>query len=93
MINKLLYLPHIYTATCKVSYFFANKNTVYNFSCKKKNNTAYQAYQAGEIDVMDHLPAEQIPQIVAEDPYVIVSADTGAQFLNFNVDKAPFDNR
>ena len=41
---------------------------------------------------MDHLPAEQIPQIVAEDPYVIVSADTGAQFLNFNVDKAPFDN-
>lgn len=56
------------------------------------DNTAYQAYQAGEIDVMDHLPAEQIPQIVAEDPYVIVSADTGAQFLNFNVDKAPFDN-
>ena len=56
------------------------------------DNTAYQAYQAGEIDVMDHLPAEQIPQIVAEDPYVIVSADTGARFLNFNVDKAPFDN-
>lgn len=50
------------------------------------------AYQAGEVDVMDHLPAEQIPQIVAEDPYVIVGADTGAQFLNFNVDKAPFDN-
>ena len=42
------------------------------------DNTAYQAYQAGEIDVMDHLPAEQVPQIVAEDPYVIVSADTGA---------------
>ena len=36
MINKLLYLPHIYTATCKVSYFFANKNTVYNFSYKKR---------------------------------------------------------
>ena len=28
------------------SYFFANKNTVYNFSCKKKNNTAYQAFQS-----------------------------------------------
>ena len=56
------------------------------------DNTAYQAYQAGEVDVMDHLPAEQIPQIVAEDPYVIVGADTGASFLNFNVDKAPFDN-
>lgn len=56
------------------------------------DNTAYQAYQSGEVDVMDHLPAEQIPQIVAEDPYVIVGADTGAQFLNFNVDKAPFDN-
>ena len=56
------------------------------------DNTAYQAYQAGEIDVLDHLPSEQVPQIVAEDPYVIVGADTGAQFLNFNVDKAPFDD-
>ena len=56
------------------------------------DNTAYQAYQAGEIDVMDNLPSEQIPQIVAEDPKVIVSADTGAQFMNFNVDKAPTDN-
>lgn len=56
------------------------------------DNTAYQAYQAGEIDVMDNLPSEQIPQIVAEDPNVIVSADTGAQFMNFNVDKAPTDN-
>ena len=27
------------------------------------DNTAYQAYQAGEIDVMDNLPSEQIPQI------------------------------
>ena len=44
------------------------------------DNTAYQAYQAGEIDVMDHLPAEQVPQIVAEDPYVIVSADTVPEF-------------
>ncbi len=52
------------------------------------DNTAYQAYQAGEVDVMDHLPSEQIPQIVAEDPNVIVSADTGARFMNFNVDKA-----
>ena len=57
------------------------------------DNTAYQAYQAGEIDVMDHLPAEQVPQIVAEDPYVIVSADTGAQFLNFNVDKVTCRDR
>ena len=56
------------------------------------DNTAYQAYQAGEIDVMDNLPSEQIPQIVADDPNVIVSADTGAQFMNFNVDKAPTDN-
>lgn len=56
------------------------------------DNTAYQAYQAGEIDVMDNLPSEQVPQILAEDPNVVVSADTGCRFLNFNVDKAPFDN-
>lgn len=56
------------------------------------DNTAYQAYQAGEIDVMDNLPSEQVPQILAEDPNVVISADTGCRFLNFNVDKAPFDN-
>lgn len=55
-------------------------------------NTALQGYQAGEIDVLDNVPAEQIPQLVAEDPNVIVTADTGAQFINFNCDKAPFDN-
>jgi len=54
MINKLLYLPHIYTATCKVSYFFANKNTVYNFSYKKKNNTAYQAFQSVYANSISH---------------------------------------
>lgn len=56
------------------------------------DNTAYQAYSNGEIDVMGHLPAEQIPKIVAEDPYAIVSVDTGCFFMNFNVDKAPLDN-
>lgn len=55
-------------------------------------NTSYQGYKAGEIDVTEKLPAEQAPQIVAEDPNVIIAADTGAQFLNFNNDKAPFDN-
>ena len=56
------------------------------------DNTAYQAYQAGEIDVMDNLPSEQVPQILAEDPNVVIGADTGCRFMNFNVDKAPFDN-
>lgn len=56
------------------------------------DNTAYQAYLNGEIDVMDHLPAEQIPKIVAEDPNAIVAVDTGCFFMNFNVDKAPLDN-
>ena len=56
------------------------------------SNTAYQGYEAGEIDVISSLPAEQVPQIVAEDPNAIVTADTGTYFINFNNDKAPFDN-
>lgn len=55
-------------------------------------NTSLQGYQAGEIDVTDTLPSEQIPKLVAEDPNVVVTADTGAFFLNFNCDKPPFDN-
>jgi oligopeptide transport system substrate-binding protein len=55
-------------------------------------NTSLQGYQAGQIDVTSTLPAEQIPQLVAEDPNVVITADTGAQFLNFNCDKAPFNN-
>ena len=55
-------------------------------------NTSLQGYQAGEIDVTDTLPSEQIPKLVAEDPNVVITADTGAFFLNFNCDKPPFDN-
>lgn len=55
-------------------------------------NTSLQGYQAGEIDVTSLLPPAQIPQLIAEDPNVVVAADTGAQFLNFNCDKPPFDN-
>lgn len=55
-------------------------------------NTSLQGYQAGEIDVTDTLPSEQIPRLIAEDPNVVVTADTGVFFLNFNCDKSPFDN-
>lgn len=56
------------------------------------SNTSLQGYQAGDIDVTELLPAEEIPKLIAEDPGVKVGQETGCYYLIFNCDKAPMDN-
>lgn len=55
-------------------------------------NTSLQAYQNGEVDATETLPTDQIPQLVAEDPNLVVAPDTGCTYLIFNCDKAPMDD-
>lgn len=56
-------------------------------------NTAYTAYQQGEIKAVKSLPTEEIPAFIAEgredfhiDPLM------GTYYISFNTQKAPFDN-
>ncbi len=55
-------------------------------------NTSLQAYQSGELDCTETLPTDQIPQLLATDPNLVISPDTGCNYLFFNCDKAPFDD-
>ncbi len=56
------------------------------------SNTSLQGYKAGEIDVTELLPAEEIPKLIAEDPNIVVAPDTGCFYLIFNCDKAPMND-
>ncbi|MDR3172928.1 MAG: peptide ABC transporter substrate-binding protein [Treponema sp.] len=55
-------------------------------------NTSLQGYQAGEIDVTELLPADEIPRLVAEDPNAVSAPDTGFIYLFFNCDKPPLND-
>ena len=55
-------------------------------------NTSLQGYQNGEIDATETLPTDQIPQLIATDPNLVVAPDTGCIYLIMNCDKAPIDD-
>lgn len=55
-------------------------------------NTAMQAAQAGDIDVNDQIPTEEIQRLMAEEPYLHVQPWAGLWYLVFNNDTEPFNN-
>ena len=48
--------------------------------------TAYQAYQAGELDFIPSVPTAEIPKLVAEDPNFYIFPLLGTYYYNFNMD-------
>ena len=48
--------------------------------------TAYQAYQAGELDFIPSVPTEEIPRLIAEDPNFYVFPLLGTYYYSFNMD-------
>lgn len=55
-------------------------------------NTAMQASQAGDIDVNDQIPTEEIQRLMAEEPYLHVQPWAGVWYLVFNNDTEPFND-
>ncbi len=55
-------------------------------------NTAMQAAQAGDIDVNDQVPTEEIQKLMAEEPYLHVQPWSGVWFLSYNTDRAPMND-
>ena len=49
-------------------------------------STAYQAYQAGEIDFLQEVPPSEIPRLIAENPEYYVYPLLGTYYYNFNMD-------
>ncbi|PIE04811.1 MAG: ABC transporter substrate-binding protein [Spirochaetales bacterium] len=50
------------------------------------HSTAYQAYQAGELDYIPQVPTAEIPKLIAEDPNFYVFPLLGTYYYNFNMD-------
>ena len=49
-------------------------------------NTAYAAYQAGDLDFIPDVPVAEIPRLTAEDPNFYVFPLLGTYYYNFNMD-------
>ncbi|HPQ46093.1 MAG TPA: peptide ABC transporter substrate-binding protein [Clostridia bacterium] len=49
-------------------------------------NTAYQAYQSGELDFIPSVPTAEVPRLIAEDPNFYVFPLLGTYYYNFNMD-------
>ncbi len=50
------------------------------------SNTAYQAYQSGELDFIPDVPTAEVPRLIAEDPNFYVFPLLGTYYYNFNMD-------
>jgi len=56
-------------------------------------NTAWQMYQNGELDLVYPLPAEVVAKLSAENnPEYVVAPDLSVYFYRFNTTKKPFNN-
>ena len=51
--------------------------------------TAHSAYQAGEIQVNDTIPQDEVPKLIAEDPNFTQKAQVGTYYALFNCDVEP----
>ncbi|QXM06508.1 peptide ABC transporter substrate-binding protein [Crassaminicella indica] len=57
-----------------------------------EQSTALTAYEAGEIDIIDDLPTQEIPRLKAENPTFMIWPEVGTYYYIFNVTKAPTDD-
>lgn len=57
-----------------------------------EETTILNSYEAGDLDVIDSVPNDEIPRLKAEDPNFHIDAQVGTYFAIFNCDKAPFND-
>ena len=64
-----------------------------NFVMIENENTAWQMYQTGELDLAYPLPTDVTGQLIAsEDPQFQNGPDLAMYYYNFNTNKKPFNN-
>lgn len=64
----------------------AAKIDVINGKFIDEASTAYQAYQAGDLDFLPDVPTAEIPKLIAEDPNFYVFPLLGTYYYSFNLD-------
>lgn len=65
-----------------------------DFAMIEDENTAYQMYKSGDMDVAYPLPTDVIAQLKAvKDPEFVIAPDLATYFYRFNTTKKPFNNK
>jgi oligopeptide transport system substrate-binding protein len=64
-----------------------------NMAMIVEESTMLTAYESGEMDIIDNMPAQEIPRLQAEDPTFYNFPQIGTYYYIFNVTKAPTDNK
>ncbi|MCT4620604.1 MAG: peptide ABC transporter substrate-binding protein [Marinisporobacter sp.] len=57
-----------------------------------EESTALTAYEAGEIEVDDHIPVQEIPRLMENDPTFSIWPEVGTYYFIFNVEKEPVND-
>ncbi|QXM06512.1 peptide ABC transporter substrate-binding protein [Crassaminicella indica] len=57
-----------------------------------EESTALTAYEAGELDVIDQIPVQEIPRLKKEDPTFMIWPEVGTYYYIFNVNAKPVDD-
>jgi oligopeptide transport system substrate-binding protein len=55
-------------------------------------STSLTAYEAGELDVIDDVPTEEIPRLMAEEPTFVLKPSDAVYYYSFNSKVAPLDD-
>ncbi len=55
-------------------------------------STGLTAFESGDIDVLDNVPSQEIPRLLAEDPTFSILPMLGTYYYIFNVTKPPVDD-
>ncbi len=63
-----------------------------NYNMIVEASTTLTAYESGDLDIINHIPRQEIPRLIAEDPTFHILPQIGTYYLIFNTKEAPMDD-
>ncbi|ONI45189.1 ABC transporter substrate-binding protein [Candidatus Epulonipiscioides gigas] len=76
------------------NYWDAENVALEKITCKiiVDSSTAYTAYTTGQLDLLETIPAAEIPKLMVENPEFYVQPDIGTYFMIMNLNNEVFDD-
>lgn len=73
------------------NYWNAEKIKLDQINCHMiiEASTGLTAYEAGDLDIIDTIPNQEIPRLMKDDPTFNVLPQLGTYYLNFNANQSP----
>lgn len=83
------------TYTKNPNYYDADSVTIetLQFMLSADDTAIYNAYMAGNLDFIDTIPTEEVPNHINVDPEFYVSANIGTYYVGFNVNSTLFEGK